>query len=1193
MFFLKPGFRRQFLNQRPRSIQQTPYTGNSSLNGILFKVNPISSPPRLVAEPGSLIGGGETGALMRAKDWSQTPLGPVEKWPQSLQTSVSICLDSRFPIVMYWGPEFVVLYNDAYSTILGSKHPWALGQRCCDCWAEIWHTIGPMLESVVQTGLATWSNDLLLVLNRYGYAEECYFSFSFSPVRVEAGAVGGVFTAVIETTENVIGERRLRTLRDLAAKAADAKSEYDACRTAAETLSESLRDIPFSALCVDTGPKFSILCASGFAADHPLRALLAEEGSTLAQEMRQVADSGQTLEVDLQTLDYDFPGGDGDAPPSTALLMPIPAMGPKGSPGILVCAVSPRKKLDENYRTFFSLVNRQIATSIADARSYEEERKRAEALAELDRAKTLFFSNVSHEFRTPLALILGPLEETLSRGTLLPQDFAQLTMVHRNGLRLLKLVNTLLDFSRIEAGRVQVTYEPTDLASLTADLASVFRSTIERAGMRLKVDCSALSQPVYVDRDMWEKIVLNLLSNAFKYTLQGEITVELKPAGEHVKLSVRDTGIGIADDELPHIFERFHRVQNSKARTNEGSGIGLAFVQEMVKLHGGSISVKSIPAAGSKFTVSIPFGNAHLPADRVQPARLQESTALGAEPYIQEALRWLPDQESPASPSAVPALPELQGVSRRSARDGNTVAPSTQRILLADDNADMRDYVRRLLRETYEVETVEDGESALASARRMQPDLILADVMMPRLDGFGLLKALRSDATLKSTPVILLSARAGEESRIEGLQSGADDYLVKPFSARELSARIASHLAMARIRRDAAKVERSLRAEAEIERTRLQAAFTQTYAFMVFLSPDGTVIDANRAAFEGVGFTPEQVIGRKFWETWWAPLPRETEILKSSVQRSAEGQSVREECEYCLADGTVRSADRTLTPVKDEAGNVVMIVATGLDITEAKELRHSLELKVKERTAELEETEANLRAVTGRLLRAQDEERRRIARELHDSAGQLLAALSMNLIPLEPKLHEFGPDLGKSITDSIFLVDELSRQLRTMSHLLHPPLLDEAGLASALGWYVEGFAERSKIKVEFDYDHAVGRLSLEMETAIFRLVQECLTNVHRHSGSSSASVRVSRDSEANAILVEVRDYGKGIPGGAIRLSGPAKPGVGIQGMRERVRQLGGRIEIHSGNAGTTILASFPIRQSGEEAPTADALKSAS
>jgi PAS domain S-box-containing protein len=1154
----------------------------------------LTSPvPTSIAQHGSLIGGGETGALMRDKDWSRTPLGPVEKWPQSLQTSVSICLDSRFPIVMYWGPEFVVLYNDAYSAILGGKHPWALGQRCRDCWAEIWDTIGPMLESVVRTGQATWSNDLLLVLYRYGYAEECYFSFSFSPVRVEAGAVGGVFTAVIETTETVIGARRLRTLRDLAAKAADAKSEYDACRTAAETLAENLRDMPFSALCASTGRGFSVVCSAGLAPDHPLNSLLAEGNSNFAREMRRVVDSGQTLEVGLQNLDCDIPCGDWDTPPSTALLMPIPAMGPGGSPGVLVCAVSPRKRLDESYRTFFSLVDRQIATSIADARSHEEERKRSEALAELDRAKTVFFSNISHEFRTPLALILGPLEETLSRGKLLPEDSAQLNMVHRNGLRLLKLVNTLLDFSRIEAGRIQVAYEPTDLASFTLDLASVFRSAIERAGMRLNVDCPPLSEPVYVDRDMWEKIVLNLLSNAFKYTLHGEIAVALKPAGERVELSVRDTGTGIASAELPHIFERFYRVQNSRARTNEGSGIGLALAQELAKIHGGSITVDSTPGAGSKFTVSIPFGSGHLPADRIQAARLQVSSALGAEPYIQEALRWLPDQKSAASLGVFPALPELQGISRTSALEVKAGASEIPRILVADDNADMRDYVQRLLRDDYEVQTAGDGEGALRIAREKPPDLILADVMMPRLDGFGLLKALRADETLNSIPVILLSARAGEESRIGGLQSGADDYLVKPFSARELSARVASHLAVARIRRSAAKVERTLRAEAEIERTRLRAAFTQTYALMVFLTPDGTVIDANRAAFEGVGFTREEVIGRKLWEPWWSQLPKETEILKASVEKAAGGESIREECEYCMADGTVRFADRTLTPVKDETGNVMMIVATGLDMTEAKQLRDGLETKVKERTAELEQAEATLRTVTGRLLRAQDEERRRIARELHDSAGQLLAALSMNLIPLEPKLREWNHDLGKSVTDSIFLVDELSRQLRTMSHLLHPPLLDEAGLASALAWYVDGFAERSKIKVEFDYDHKLGRLPVEMETAIFRLVQESLTNVHRHSGSPSAGIRIGRDTAEQSILVEVSDQGRGISGGTIHASGPAKPGIGIQGMRERVRQLGGKIEIRSSDRGTTIMAKFPVRASAAQPTDVRNLRSAS
>ena len=462
----------------------------------------------------------------------------------------------------------------------------------------------------------------------------------------------------------------------------------------------------------------------------------------------------------------------------------------------------------------------RLPSALASARAYEQERQRAEALAEIDRAKTAFFSNVSHEFRTPLALMLGPLEEVLpeARERLSPERHEQLVTVRRNAFRLLKLVNTLLDFSRIEAGRVQAVYEPTDLAGVTSEIASVFRSAMENAGLRFSVECQPIAEPVYVDRDMWEKVVSNLLSNAFKFTFEGAVTVTLKPVDGAVELQVRDTGVGIPEDQRERVFERFHRIEGTQARTYEGTGIGLALVQELVKLHGGHVRVESAVGQGSTFTVTIPLGTAHLPAERIQAAQSVASTGIGADAYAEEAQRWLPDEWSAADVTMLPNL------ASRAPSPTPEAAAKRELIVVADDNADMRQYLRHLLGGRYEVHAVADGRQALEAARLLRPALVLADVMMPQLDGFGVLRAMRDDSALASTPIILLSARAGEESRVEGLQAGADDYLVKPFTARELMARVETHLKMANLRRDTAEREERLRSEAELERQRLHAS---------------------------------------------------------------------------------------------------------------------------------------------------------------------------------------------------------------------------------------------------------------------------------------------------------------------------------------------------------------------------------
>jgi signal transduction histidine kinase len=423
-------------------------------------------------------------------------------------------------------------------------------------------------------------------------------------------------------------------------------------------------------------------------------------------------------------------------------------------------------------------------------------------LAELDRAKTEFFSNVSHEFRTPLTLMLGPLEDELSERNAWPREQrVRVETAHRNALRLLKLVNSLLDFSRTEAGRSQASFAPTDLAALTRDLVSVFRSATEKAELELLVDCPDLPEPVYVDREMWEKIVFNLLSNAFKHTFEGSIGVELRWRRDSVELRVCDTGVGIAAAELPRLFERFHRVKGVKSRSHEGTGIGLALVQELAMLHGGTVRVESTPKVGSTFIVTIRTGSAHLAAERVGAAQPASSGVGPGTAHVEEALQWLPG-EAPVVPplnagSEIRPQADHDGKSPEPARDTGASRPQ---ILWADDNADMRQYVADLLGRYYDVVTVPDGEAALEVVRTTLPDLVLSDIMMPRLDGFGLLKALRADARTARLPIILLSARTGEEAAVGGLDAGADDYLVKPFSARELLARVRTHVDLARQR---------------------------------------------------------------------------------------------------------------------------------------------------------------------------------------------------------------------------------------------------------------------------------------------------------------------------------------------------------------------------------------------------------
>ena len=755
----------------------------------------------------------ECGRLARSVDWSSTPLGDPDAWSPALRMMAPFVLANRFPQLLWWGPDYICIYNDAYAPILGAKHPQAMGKPTKDVWFEVWDVLRPLIDTPFQGGPATWIEDFDLELKRHGFVEESHFTVAYSRVPDETAprGIGGVLATVHEITQKVIGERRVGILRDLGARVAESRTDVEACISATNILAQHPKDLPFALLyLVDAGtqqPK--LVSRTGIDAERA-----AATPWPLAEALRTGIKQVARNLVNLPPVSF----GAATHLPDTVAVVPIQSGIPHKPAGALVVGLSPRIRLDELYSSFIELVGSQIATAVANARAYEVERRRAAALAEIDRAKTLFFSNVSHEFRTPLTLMLGPLQDVLNSAELPATLRAQLDLAQRNAQRLLKLVNSLLDFARIEAGRATATFEPVDLAALTEDLASNFRSAMERAGLKFDVHCGRIAAAVHVDREMWEKIVLNLLSNAFKFTLEGRVGLRLRRDGQHALLEVTDTGCGVAPQEIPRLFERFHRVEGVQARTHEGSGIGLALVQELVKLHGGSIEVESRLGQGTTFRVRIPLGIEHLPIGHHRASGTATSTPINPQVFVQEALRWLPDTRPG------PEIPAGQAAAR--VADLRFATTFGSRVLLADDNADMRDYVRDLLGESYAVELACDGQEALEAARRSRPDLVISDVMMPKLDGLGLLEALRSDSAMRDVPVILLSARAGEEARVEGLHGGADDYVVKPFAARELLARVGALLELTRTRREGE----------ERQRREFEAASRQKDEFLAMLA---------------------------------------------------------------------------------------------------------------------------------------------------------------------------------------------------------------------------------------------------------------------------------------------------------------------------------------------------------------------
>ncbi|KAI5119585.1 hypothetical protein M0805_006470 [Coniferiporia weirii] len=812
-------------------------------------------------------------------DWNLTPLGPRSSWSSTLQMAVSYVLTNPYPLGLWWGPELVLLYNDAFKEAAGYMHPEIFAQCGSLSYAKIWESVGPLVKKVF-AGEAVARQDDLLFINRMTEArlpEETYHSWSWVPIE-EGGIVKGFINGTFESTSKVITERRMLFLRDVANKAGLARTQAEFSATVLSVLRSCVVDCSFAAFYTasvkGTGsssshqPRTSYLRRS--VDDPPIRVELRCAGAVGVPDSHPSVPQTHEIYLDPLTLRASSKSRSGSASPAPscrsrgspsgsytsssgspihssssplsvleppvvwpfadafssrkpvhvpsipdyvvegfelrswgerareAIVIPIVVDDTDIPAAMLVLGLNSRRPYDEDYASWVDLFRLSLNALLTAVKGREADLIRAEHLAELDSAKTAFFSNASHELRTPLTLIQGPLQDSIAN---LPESNVKdsLRMAARNVVRLSRLVDSLMDFSKLAANKLEGRFRPVQLGGYTADLASLFRSVIEKSHIEYVVDCDTTDrQASYIDPDFWEKIVFNLIGNAFKYTLRGSIQVMLEYDDDHAYFHVKDTGVGIPESDINKVFDRFHRV-DAISRSHEGTGIGLALTKELVKLHGGSLSVRSVTEEesaeehGSCFTVVLPLGKEHLPeAHIVQDITDLPRHRLYARGIVDEAIQWSsrqPDERTPSESS------DSGGSSESGKMDPTTLFfVKSDVILLVDDNADMRKYIKSLFVPFCRVVEASNGQEALHLLDEIKPNLILSDVMMPILDGYGLIAHVRQRTDTRLTPIILVTAKESEEARVEGLLSGADDYMSKPFTGKELIARV--HLQM-------------------------------------------------------------------------------------------------------------------------------------------------------------------------------------------------------------------------------------------------------------------------------------------------------------------------------------------------------------------------------------------------------------
>ncbi len=585
------------------------------------KVHPLLMGSPSASASALFPGGGEMGERIRGFDWSKTSLGPIEQWPQSLVTSLQIMLASRQPIWVGWGPELIKLYNDPYITIIGGRHPWALGKPLREVWPEMWDQIEPVLQRAMGGTEGFYVEEQLLIPERHGYKEETYYTYSFNPIR-DRDRVGGIICANTIDTQRVIGQRRISLVQELAA-VANARNLHEVCERVTSALMTNNKDLPFAIIYLldPSGEKLERRCAAGISGNHPAAP------ESIARSEERPWPAGQVLQSrSMRVVDVahcsDLPRGFWAQSPDEVVVLPLAAGADGGYTGVLIAALNPFSQFDQRYESFLSLVVRQIDAALTTVRAYEVERKSFEREQEArrdaedaTRAKDRFLATLSHELRTPLNPALLIASDAAADPELPRYVRAQFEVILRNIEVEARLIDDLLDLSRITHGKLNLKMRVVDAHRALEEALQTVHGQIENKGIKTAVEFKADQHSISADPVRLQQIFWNVLRNAVKFTPdQGKIRIETYVIGGHRGFGVRisDSGIGMTSAELNKVFSAFAQGEH----TNDGSamygglGLGMAISKRLVELHSGNIQAMSCGRGrGSAFTIEFPLAN--------------------------------------------------------------------------------------------------------------------------------------------------------------------------------------------------------------------------------------------------------------------------------------------------------------------------------------------------------------------------------------------------------------------------------------------------------------------------------------------------------------------------------------------------------------------------------------------------------